>query len=291
MKKAVVFGGSGFIGSHVADKLSDSGYQTIIVDAKPSPWLRNGQEMVVGNILNLEVVNKAISGAELVYNFAGLADINEALDRPLKTAEVNIVGNLNIMNSCVEHKISRFVFASTVYVNSRQGGFYRCSKQAAEAYLEEYQKSFGLDYTILRYGSLYGPRADHSNGLYRIVKDALKTGKLSYIGHPDAMREYIHVADAANASLEILNEEYKNQCIVLTGLQPIKILDLLKLLGEMLGMPEKSVEFKKGEYLGHYIRTPYAFKPNIGKKFVPNTHVDLGQGLLEIIEDLRELEQ
>ena len=72
---------------------------------------------------------------------------------------------------------NRYIYASTVYVYSRDGGFYRCSKQAAEHYVEEYQRSYGLDYTILRYGSLYGPRSDHRNGLYRIVKNALELGR------------------------------------------------------------------------------------------------------------------
>ena len=96
------------------------------------------------------------------------------------------MGNLNVLEACRTNNVRRFIYASTVYVHSRQGGFYRCSKQASEAYVEEYQKIFGLDYTILRYGSLYGPRADHNNGLYRIIKSALENGKVSYEGDIDA---------------------------------------------------------------------------------------------------------
>ena len=76
---------------------------------------------------------------------------------------------------------------------------------------------YGLDYTVLRYGTLYGPRSDHHNGLWRIVKHALETGKLSYGGSPEAMREYIHVEDAARASVAALGEEFRNQHVVLTG--------------------------------------------------------------------------
>lgn len=93
MKKAVVVGGSGFIGSHVADHLSDSGYRVRVYDRFPSQWIRQDQEMVVGDILDESLLQEAIVGAEAVYNFAALADLNKALDEPLKTIEVNILGN------------------------------------------------------------------------------------------------------------------------------------------------------------------------------------------------------
>jgi hypothetical protein len=83
-----------------------------------------------------------------------------------------------------------------IYVYSRDGGFYQCSKQSAEHYVEEYQRRYGLDYTILRYGSLYGPRSDHRNGLWRIVKSALDAGGVSYQGSSEEIRDYIHVEDA-----------------------------------------------------------------------------------------------
>ena len=178
MNKVVVIGGSGFIGSHVADCLSEIGYQVTIYDNIKSPWLRKDQKMVVGNILDFEELKIVTEGAEFVYNFAGITDLNEASDNPIKTVEINILGNVNVLEVCRINKIKRFVYASTIYVYSREGSFYRCSKQSSENYVEEYHKAFGLDYTILRYGSLYGPRADNTNGLYRIVDSALKSGKI-----------------------------------------------------------------------------------------------------------------
>ena len=151
MKKAVVFGGSGFIGSHVSDYLTKVGYQVTIYDTKESQWLLEGQKMVIGNIDNIEKINQTIAEAEVVYNFAALADLNEAIKEPIKTIKINILGNLNVMEACCKHRVKRFVYASTVYVHSREGGFYRCSKQASESYIEEYQRVYGLEYTILRY--------------------------------------------------------------------------------------------------------------------------------------------
>ena len=286
MKKAVVVGGSGFIGSHVADCLTDSGYEVTIYDKVESKWLREDQKIEIGTILDTEKLNQVIKGVNLVYNFAALADLNQAVNQPIKTININILGNLNIMNACHAHQVERFIYASTAYVHSNEGGFYRCSKQAAEAYIEEYQKVYGLDYTILRYGSLYGPRADDTNGLYRVITSALETGIIKYKGDIDAMREYIHVDDAARASVDVINEKFKNESIVLTGQAPMKVADMLKMLAEILGMPEDSVEFAEGVYAGHYVRTPYAYQPKLGRKYIPPVHVDLGQGLLQLIHEI-----
>ena len=286
ISKVVVVGGSGFIGSHVADYLSDAGYQVTIYDKTKSEWLRNNQEIVIGDVQDSEKLNQTIAGAEVVYNFAALADINQALEQPLKTVNINILGNLNVLEACRIHGVKRFIYASTIYVHSREGGFYRCSKQSSEHYVEEYQKTYGLDYTILRYGSLYGPRADSTNGLFRIVDTALKTGKIQYKGDINSMREYIHVEDAARASISILDREFKNESIVLTGQETMHVFDLLKMLSEILNFSENSVEFTEERYNSHYIRTPYAYQPKLGRKYIPPTHVDLGQGLLQIIGEI-----
>ena len=173
-KKIVVFGGSGFIGSHVADQLSDSGYHVVIFDQKPSQFHRPDQEMVVGDLSDIDLITQTLKSAFAVYNFAALSDLNEALKKPVPTININILGNCNILEGCRIHNVKRFIYASSVYVNSREGGFYGCSKKAAELFIEQYYRTFGLEYTILRYGSLYGPRADSRNGLQRIVEGAIK---------------------------------------------------------------------------------------------------------------------
>jgi UDP-glucose 4-epimerase len=285
-KKVVVVGGSGFIGSHVADQLSCAGYQVTIYDITESSWLRADQSMVVGDIQNEEKLKHTIKGSYAVYNFAALADLNQALDQSLKTAQINIVGNINVMEACRVNKVERFVYASTVYVHSREGGFYRCSKQASESYVEEYQQTYGLDYTILRYGSLYGRRAGQDNGIYRIVKSALEDGVIRYEGNKDSLREYIHVEDAAKISVECLQGKFKNESVVLTGQEPMRVIDMLKMLAEIMNLPEDAVEFLDTDYAGHYIRSPYAYMPKIGRKYIPSMHVDLGQGLLQVIDEI-----
>jgi UDP-glucose 4-epimerase len=284
--KVLVIGGAGFLGSHVADALTESGYTVTIFDKEESKWLKNNQQMIVGDILDHRFLNDAIKNCTAVYNFAAIADLNEAILKPVETARINVLGNVHILDACQKNQVNRYVYASTVYVHSREGGFYKCSKQASENYVEEYQKSFGLNYTILRYGSLYGPRSDKHNGLFRIVKDILEKGLVKYEGNVDSVREYIHVEDAARASVIALSDEFKNQHVVLTGHEPMKVLDLLKMLAEILDI-KKEIEFEDLPYAGHYVRTPYAYQTKIGRKFIPPMHVDLGQGLLQLIDEIK----
>ena len=130
MQKAVVFGGSGFLGSHVADNLSKAGYQVVIYDMHPSPFLGPSQKMVLGNLSDLELITDTVESASVVFNFAALSDLNEALRQPVSSVTVNILGNCHILESCRVCNVERFVYASSVYVNSREGGFYGCSKSS-----------------------------------------------------------------------------------------------------------------------------------------------------------------
>ena len=126
--------------------------------------------------------------------------------------------------------------------------------------------------------------------MYRVVKTALENGIVRYEVNVDAMREYIHVDDAARASVDAIKEEFKNESVVLTGQEPMKVIDMLKMLSEILGIPAESVEFVEDKYAGHYIRTPYSYQPKLGRKYIPPMHVDLGQGLLQVINEFSYIE-
>lgn len=283
--KAIVFGGSGFLGSHVADALTEAGYDVIIFDIKKSPYLQKGQKMIVGDILDRAAVEKAVKGCDVVYNFAGVADIEEAERKPIETVEINILGNTIVLEVCRLNQVKRFVFASSVYIYSNVGSFYRSSKEACELLIEDYHKTFGLPYTILRYGSLYGPRADDRNYIYKIMKQAITEGKITSFGKGEDLREYIHVEDAARCSVEILSNEFENQSVILTGSQPMRRKDMLIMIKEMLGN-KIELEFLPSESNLHYVITPYTFSPKIAKKFVSTYYLDLGQGLLQCLEDV-----
>jgi UDP-glucose 4-epimerase len=290
--RLVVFGGAGFLGSHVADALSEAGHQVVVFDTKPSPYLRPDQEGIVGDILNADQAGAAVKGCDAVYNFAGIADIEEANARPLDTVRINVLGNCILLEAAVQEKIRRFVFASSLYVYSEAGAFYRSSKQACELLIDNYQQAYGLPYTILRYGSLYGDRADDRNWVYRVLKQAVKEGRIVRYGDGEEIREYIHVRDAARYSVTVLAAEYENQHVIISGHQTIKIKDLLTMIKEMMGsrlaIEYRSVKDSRSaiESKLHYEVTPYSFKPKIAHKLVGHDYLDLGQGLLSLLDEM-----
>lgn len=282
--KVIVFGGSGFLGSHVADALSEAGHSVVVYDKKSSPFLRKSQRMIEADILDEKAVEDAIKGSDIVYNFAGVADIIEASLKPLESVKANILGNSIILEGCRKAKVKRFVYASSLYVYSKTGSFYRSTKQASELLTEDYHEVFGLPYTILRYGSLYGPRADGSNFIHKILKQAVKEKRIIREGDGEEIREYIHVADAAKGSVEILAKEFENQHVIITGNQQMKVKELLLMIREIFDNSIE-IEYKKSTAASHYEITPYTFVPKIAKRIVHKTYLDLGQGLLHLIHD------
>ena len=288
MDKIVVIGGSGFMGSHTADVLSERGYKVTIFDNKPSPWLRDDQEMIVGSMLDRDKVAEVVKGARYLYHFAGIADIGEAKERPYDTVNLNVMGSTIAVQAAVEAKVERFIYASTMYVYSPYGSFYRASKQAAETIIEAYCESFNLDYTFLRYGSLYGPRAQNWNGLRGYVNQVVTEGKLDYSGTGKERREYIHVKDAARLSVDVLDEQHVNKAITVTGHQILNSQELIDMVFEIASV-EKNVKFNcKGSILDHYVMTPYRYIPKQAKKLVPDEFVDIGQGILELVKEIYE---
>jgi UDP-glucose 4-epimerase len=287
MANILVTGGAGFLGSHIADALSDAGYSVTVLDLHASQYIRADQQMVCGSILEADFLDSVFTRGEFsaVYHLAALADLNEAKSKPKETVIINILGTVNLLEQCVKHSVPRFIFGSSVYVYSQHGGFYRCSKQACENYIEEFKLKYGLDFTILRFGSLYGTRTNETNGVYRLLHKVMNEEVIHYHGSEEDKREYIHVQDAAKLSVQALEPQYANKHLTLTGNDRLSISDLFKMFGEILNKEVKvQYEKKAGANSGHYSITPYAFTPKLGKKLVTHEYVDMGQGLIEVMQ-------
>ena len=288
MKNAIVFGGSGFIGSHVADILTEKGYNVYIFDKNKSKHIKKNQKMIIGDILDDDLINSSISNMDIVYNFAGISDIEECHSNPIDTINYNILGNANIIKSSINNNVKRFLFASSAYVYSSAGSFYRISKQASEQIVESYFTNSKINYTILRYGSLYGERSNKKNYIYNLLYSALKYDKIDFYGNGDEIREFIHVRDAAELSVKVLDRKNKSEILMLTGSNSIKYIDLLDMINEILMGKIKITIFPKKTGVARYKMTPYSFNPKMAKKLMINPHIELGQGILNIINNIHE---
>jgi UDP-glucose 4-epimerase len=281
--RVLVTGGSGFLGSHIADALSAAGHETIVFDLAPSRWLRPDQKMVVGDILDAVALARAMRGCDAVYHLAAMADINEALDSPRRTVEVNVMGTVNVLEAARIHAVRRVIFASSIYVYSNQGSFYRTTKQACEHLVNDYHERFGLEFTVLRFGSLYGPRADRSNSVFRLLSQALSERRIDYYGTGEEVREYIHVLDAAGMSVDVLGPEFANQYIHLTGRERMTSRDMLTMIREIMG-GDIELNFQGTSPTGHYVQSPYNYTPKLGRRLMRSTYIDLGLGILDYLQ-------
>jgi len=286
MKKVLVFGGSGFLGGYVIEELLSRRYDVISADLVPSKYYPE-KHYVYCDIRNLERVKKIFDlKFDIVYNFAGFANLDLAVDDPLNTINLNIVGNLNILEATRLAKINRFIFASSAYAMNDKGSFYGISKLTSEKIVEEYYKKYELQYTIVRYGSVYSERSYDNNYIYQIVKEAVLNKKIEHNGDGEEVREYIHAADAARLSVDILeNEEYINQNVILTGFERMKRKELFYMIKEILN-ENVEIIFKHDVYANHYKLSPYSFHPTMSKKLISNPFIDMGQGILECIKEI-----
>ncbi len=285
MPKVIVTGASGFVGSHVADTLSDKNYEVVLFDIVESKYKKTNQIFIKGNLLDKNLLDEILYGVDFVYHFGGIADIDYSDKFPYDTLNTNIMGTVNLIESSLKNKIKRFMFASSVYVHSDKGGFYSASKKACEDIIENYSKTRGLNYTILRYGTLYGSRSNIKNGCYRIIKNILENQTYSYDGTGKEMREFINVLDAAKISVECLDEKYKNECLILTGAEKMRMDDLIEMIKEITKRRVK-VEYLRNNNPLHYNITPYNYTPKLGKKIISNPYIDIGQGLIELIKEV-----
>ena len=283
-----VIGGAGFIGSHLADRLSKIGHKVRIFDMKESPYIKPNQEMIIGDIMDDSLMTAAIAGSKYVYNFAGIAEIKEATESPFKSLEYNILGTAKSIDISVKEGVKKYIFASSLYVYSDKGGFYGTSKLSAESIIKTYSNIYHIKHTLLRYGTLYGPRAQNWNSLNKYVYEALNNGKIDYIGTGEEIREYIHVKDAAKLSAKVMDNKYDNKSINITGTQVFTSGEMLNMIKEIAGSEVKINFHKAKNSSDHYKITPYRYTPKQAMNIVPDEFVDLGSGILDLMEKMSD---
>lgn len=285
MPKVLVTGASGFVGSHIADELTANNYDVILFDRVKSNFKKQNQTFIQGNLLDKTMLEELLTNVDYVYHYGAIADIDTANNMPAVTITTNIIGTVNLIEAALKNNVKRFMFASSVYVHSDMGGFYSATKKACESIIENYGKFYGLNYTILRYGSLYGSRTDEKNGCYRIVKNILENDKFKYNGTGEEIREYINILDAAKISVQCLDEKYNGECLILTGNEKMRIKDFIEMVKEITKR-NTEIEFTKETNSLHYNITPYNYMPKLGKKIINNPHIDMGQGILELVKEI-----
>ena len=261
MKKILVLGGSGFLGSYLCNKLIlNKKFQVTNYDIKKNKHLNKKVKFVKASIENYSKLDNSISKSDIVYHFAGISDIEVAASKPVDVIKKNVLVSTFILELCTKYNIKKLIYASSIYVHSSSGSFYRISKNSVEDLIQEFHLKYNLNYLILRFGSIYGIGAPKTNGINKILSNLKFNKKLVYSGNKKAIREYINVDDAAKLSIKLLGKKYLNNIYNITGKKRIVISVLLKNLKKLYGLKKKPV-FLNIKDRNHYTHTPYTMKP------------------------------
>ncbi len=255
--KALVTGGAGFIGSHVVDRLLAEGHQVTVVDDLSTGKAENLNP--AASFFHMDIQDPALAGVfekvrpDIVSHHAAQMDVRRAVADPGFDARVNVLGLLNVLESCVRCQVGKVVFVSSggavygepEYVPADEAHPirpitpYGVTKYTGEQYLYFYRAVHGLDYTVLRYANVYGPRQDpHGEaGVVSIFLGALSGGQVpSVFRYPDGemQRDYVFVRDVVDANMAALTRGSGMEFNIGTG-RPTTVSELLAAIQRAMG--------------------------------------------------------
>lgn len=294
--KILVTGGAGFIASHITDAFVNEGHQVVVLDDLSSGFEKNVNpkaKFVKGNICDKELVEKLFSGEkfDVINHHAAQMDVRRSVKDPAFDANTNIIGTINLLQNAIKFKVRKFMFASTGgAVYGEQSYFpadenhpqqprspYGISKLAVEKYLHFYNAEYGLNYTILRYANIYGPRQNPFGeaGVVAIFSTKLLKNEQPIInGSGEQTRDYVFVGDVVKANLLTLNDTENDVYNVGTGIET-NVNQLFHKLNFIIGAnkEEKHGPAAPGEQMRSVITSEKLFK-KFGWK--PSTNLDEG---------------
>ncbi len=253
--RVLVTGGSGFIGSHVVDKLRARGHKPVIYDLRPSPWhTEDGHqvETVLGSITDREALERALHSCDAVAHLAAVADVNDVHAEPEDAERVNARGTVAVLEAARRAGVKRIVYASTIWVYSdcveeavnedtllpAPSHLYTSTKLAGELYCKAYQELYGIDYTILRFGIPYGPRAREAAVIPAFVNKALKGEPLTIAGDGSQSRRFVYVEDLAGGVALALDDVAKGRVYNLASDETVTIKQIAETVRELVGNVE-----------------------------------------------------
>ena len=270
--KVLVTGGSGFIGSHVVDKLRDKGVDVRVFDMV-MPTFRNDIEFYHGSLMDLEALRMAMSGIDAVYHLAAIADVKDVYEDPHYSESINVRGTINVLEAARRSKLRRVLYGSTTWVYSEvteqyvdeqsplraPTHLYTATKIASEYYCLAYSKLYDLPVTVLRYGIPYGPRARDGAVVPRFVRKALRGEPLTIAGDGSQFRKFVYVEDLAEGNALALKPVAQNRVYNLDGTETVTIRQIAEAIQRIIG--DVKIEYgpaRPGDFSGKEVSSELA---------------------------------
>ncbi len=269
VRRALVTGGAGFIGSHIVDALIRRDVEVWVVDDLSTGSEANLRQSIGGGKVHLLVedvrrigdVKGLPSSFDVVFHEAAIANVQKSVEEPMLVHDVNVNAALELMNLCVKRRVRRFVFASSAAVYGtvnhppakeddpcRPGSPYGASKLSVENYMHAYRACYGLETVALRYFNVYGPRQrseDNYSGVISLFSRQLLTSvKPRIYGDGLQTRDFVFVGDIAEANMLAMDSpEAPGQVFNIASGRNVSIISLLEVLSSVAGAGHMTPEF------------------------------------------------
>ena len=252
MKKILVTGGAGFIGSHMVDQLVEEGYKVIIADDLSKGSLKNVNAKA--DFEKIDITSKKFKNLvkkfrpDVIFHFAAQSSVTKSIKSPKKDIAINLLATQGLLDTAKEVKVNKVIYASSAAVYARSTNLpiaeedakeplslYGVSKLCSEYLLCNYHKIHNLSYASLRFANVYGPRQDmySEGGVVAIFIDKnLKTDQAIIFGDGTQTRDFIYVSDVVKACLLSLRNDVLGEFNIGTAKETF-ILNLYKKLIEL----------------------------------------------------------
>jgi UDP-glucose 4-epimerase len=260
----LVTGGSGFIGSHVVDRLIAAGHRPRIFDARRSPH-HPDVPAVVADLRNMRRLRAAMDGCDAVIHLAAAADVGEVEARPVDAEARNSRGTVHVLEAARQAAVGRVVYASTIWVYSdtparcyeetlplhAPAHLYTATKLAGEHYCHSYGRLYGVEHTILRFGIPYGPRSRPNAVVPAFVARALAGEPLTIAGDGAQSRRFVYVEDLADGVVRALAPVAANRTYNLVGGEDVTIRQVAEAVRAAVGdVVLEHVPGRNGDFAG-----------------------------------------
>ncbi|MFH0831785.1 MAG: NAD-dependent epimerase/dehydratase family protein [archaeon] len=298
--KVLITGGSGLIGSALAERLVKKGVDVNVLDKRKNLNLP-GVNLIQGSILNKGDLKRAVKDCDYVYHLAAIVGVNLADGRALECLDVNIIGTRNVCEASLQVGVKKILFASSSEVYGepdklpisedfllKPKSAYGWSKAVGEEYCKAFKKNEGLDYSVVRFCNVYGPNQALKFVLPLFINNALSNKSLEIYGSGEQIRSFCYVDDAARGTELVMMSPKTNSDVFNIGNpnEPISMKDLAKKVLDLAGIKGNHV-FVPLENYRSPAREIQKRIPDISKShktvgFKPEINLD--EGLKRVIE-------
>ena len=281
-KRCLITGASGFIASHLADYLSKKGFLVNLLDQKKSKYKKKNQKLFIANIKNLKTLLKATKKTDILFHFAASADLIKSNENPFHAIDDNIFGTVNILRACVKNNVKKIFFASSIYAISEQGGIYSKTKLASEMIIESICKMYNIKFVILRFGTVYGERANQFNTVKNFIDNAKKFKKVYRNTQGKELRSYINVNDVIKIIFLLNKKKYEDEYYNIFGDKKITVRNLLNIIQKQI--PGTKISYSRiDKRRFNYKTNPFTYKLRKGKFIKLRKYTDLKEGINKLI--------